>query len=480
MRSRGKKAITISRLLWQNYIVIIITSIALIVIPYAVLGLFAQIYSEDIPSYNYTASSIMQDSISDINLEGIIKNKGSVDVIQKDLSVIHLGGKETLGVKKFTMAELTDFFIDIKSNENDYHRDISFNNKEGFWVIVTFPISLKINIGIQYNKEAIGFNFFRMLVLTTLLGYAGIVFLSVILYSKYTARSFVKPMCILKDITVQIEKEDFQYVLQSNEEFTIKEFTQYKEALKHMSLELNKQRDLTQKELENRKSMVRDISHDLKNPLASIRGYSELYLNHQEISDEQKYTYVDSIYRNSIRANELITSLFEYSKIDSAEFKLQLSNVDICELIRNVAAEYIPKLEENNLIIQADIPEKEIFIRADSLQIRRVFCNLLDNAVKYQVNGTKIMIGLQVDEPSGMVKILVKDDGIGMKEEVLEHCFEPFSRGDRIRNSKTGGSGLGLAIVKRIIELHKGNITVTSRENEGCNFLIQLPLDRLN
>jgi signal transduction histidine kinase len=472
-RKNKGKPISISGYLWRNYIFIIVAATLLIIIPYLVLGLLSHIFQGSVKSNQYTATSIMADSIEDIDIKGVIDNKGGVDVITEDLSVIHLGGINTIPITRFTMEQFTKFLMATENGHSDYHRDIEYNDNKGFWLVVTFPVSLKLEIIVQYNNISNDFSFYLMLVATTFAGYGLLVLCSTILYARYTAKSFVKPMRVLQNFTKKIEEGGYENIEESNSQFHIKEFTQFKEALNHMASELKNQREISAKMSEDRKQMVRDISHDLKNPLASIRGYAELYLNHRELDQSQRDSYVDIIYRNSVRANELIVSLFQYSQVDSADFVLNKDNVDICELVRVKLVEFLPALEEQNLTVEADISEEEIMLSIDKQQMNRVLDNLLGNIVKYHSNATQVVMKVYWEENN--VKIVCADNGIGMAEDTAARCFDPFARADEVRNSKTGGSGLGLAIAKKIVEAHGGEISVVTKRGKGCTFYIELP-----
>lgn len=472
-RENTGKLISISGYLWRNYIFIIVAATLLIIIPYLVLGVLSQVFQSRVMSNQYTATSIMADSIEDIDINDVIDNKGSVDVITGDLSVMHLGGTNTIPVTQFTMEQFTEFLMKTENAYSDYHRDIAYNKNEGFWLVVTFPVSLRLELIIQYNKISKDFNFFFMLVAMAFAGYGLLVLCSTIVYAKYTAKSFIKPMRVLKNLTRKIEGGGYENVEGGNSQFRIKEFAQFQEALNHMASELKNQREISEKMSEDRKRMVRDISHDLKNPLASIRGYAELYLNHKELEQKQRDNYVDIIYRNSVRANELIVSLFQYSQVDSADFVLNKEIVDICEFLRVKLVEFLPALEEQNLEVEADIPEEEIMLSIDKQQMNRVLDNLLINIAKYHSNATQVV--MKVCRVGNNIQIVCADNGIGMDKETSIRCFEPFARADEVRNSKTGGSGLGLAIAKKIVEAHCGEIWVVTKKGEGCTFYIELP-----
>jgi signal transduction histidine kinase len=226
---------------------------------------------------------------------------------------------------------------------------------------------------------------------------------------------------------------------------------------------------------DNRKQLILDISHDLKNPLASVIGYAELCRDNPNLTQTEREAYLKVISENSLRANRLITDLFELSKMESSEFVSNKTSVDVCEFIREEMVTAISILEQAKFTYDFYIPEEEIMVQLDIEQMGRVFQNLLANALQYNSPGTNIT--LDVFRQDGEVFILFQDNGIGIPAEIADKIFQPFVRADRARNSRTGGSGLGLAIVEKLIAAHGGTITLKTAENDGCEFMIRLPED---
>ena len=121
-------------------------------------------------------------------------------------------------------------------------------------------------------------------------------------------------------------------------------------------------------------------------------GYSEMLLS-KEVNGQKQREYLQSIYDNSVRSNNILRSLFMYSKLGSAGFKPNTERTDICEYTRQIIAEYIPKFEENGFGYELSVPENEIFVSIDKELFRRVYDNLIENAMKYNQEGTKILTG---------------------------------------------------------------------------------------
>jgi signal transduction histidine kinase len=171
-----------------------------------------------------------------------------------------------------------------------------------------------------------------------------------------------------------------------------------------------------------------------------------------------------------VKANSLITDMFELSKLDSPEFKLQISRVDICEFLREQIGELIPQLEQEGYTYEFSIPEKEISAHIDLKHMQRVIQNLVSNTIKHTPKGTHITIALT--ETGDGIQLTYSDNGGGIPDELQDSIFNPFVRADTARS--TEGTGLGLAIVHRIVTAHGGSIRLDSNIKDGCSFIISL------
>ncbi|MDF2890071.1 MAG: hypothetical protein K0R80_438 [Clostridia bacterium] len=251
------------------------------------------------------------------------------------------------------------------------------------------------------------------------------------------------------------------------------EFGELESIFNEMAQQIEQEIFLRKQSEENRKNLILDISHDLKNPLTSMIGYAELAFNKTDISKEEYHNYMKVIYENGLRANSLISDLFELSKMESSEYAMNKTKLELCEYMREKMGDFISTLDKSGFIYDFDIPEKEIAAAIDEKQMDRVFQNLVANTVQYNTKGTKVTVSLL--EQGEDVIIIFKDNGIGIPAELAKDIFNPFVRADRARNSQTGGTGLGLAIVEKIIALHGGSISLKTDENCGCEFIIVIP-----
>ena len=206
--------------------------------------------------------------------------------------------------------------------------------------------------------------------------------------------------------------------------------------------------------MNDKERMMADISHDLKTPITSIQGYAKA-LSDGIIVDEDKDKYIKIIYEKSKKLTELINIFHEYSKLEHPDFNLIFEKVDLSEYLRAYIALKYEDIVESGFNIEVDIPEEEMEIKIDKVQLQRVFDNILGNSIKHNEKGTNIYVSLK--EKNDIYEIIIADDGKGISKDIANNIFEAFTVGDESRNSKQG-SGLGLAIAKTIVDLHGGTI----------------------
>lgn len=202
------------------------------------------------------------------------------------------------------------------------------------------------------------------------------------------------------------------------------------------------------------------IAHDLKTPMTSVLGFAKV-LSEGRVRPEERQEIYDIIFRKSNSMNELVNTLFEYAKLGTEEYDLQLEKTDMCVLFRDIIAEHYCEFEEHNIALEVDIPDTAITVRADRNELKRAFSNLLVNTYRHNPDGIKVR--LCVREKDGKCIVAVADTGYDIPEDMK--VFEPFVTENTARTFGNG-TGLGLAITKRIIDRHKACIYI-DRNFEG-------------
>ena len=231
--------------------------------------------------------------------------------------------------------------------------------------------------------------------------------------------------------------------------------------------------DITElKRLEQiRKDFVANVSHELKTPITSIKGFSETLLDGALHDEETLRSFLTIILNESNRLQLLIQELLHLSKMEQQVIELQCDDIDLVALLEEIGIMLSTRMQAKQIIFEMDIPVQAI-VEGDLPRIKQVFINLLSNAVNYTPVGGKV--GVIVKEEQDIVSVAIQDNGIGIENKELPRIFERFYRVDKARSRDSGGTGLGLSIVKHILEIHRGKVTVDSTVGVGTIFTVTL------
>jgi two-component system phosphate regulon sensor histidine kinase PhoR len=221
-----------------------------------------------------------------------------------------------------------------------------------------------------------------------------------------------------------------------------------------------------------RSDFVANVSHELKTPLTSIKGFVETLLEGALDDKENNRRFLKIIQNHTERLNNLVNDLLSLSHLESKEIVLVKNNFNLCQQLEEVMAGFKSQLKRKNVDLKNELPA-DISVIADKDRIEQVFTNLIDNAIKFnQENGFIKIYGQNIN---GKIKIIIEDSGIGIATKDIPRIFERFYRVDKARSRQLGGTGLGLSIVKHIVELHGGSVGVESSEGFGSKFWFILP-----
>lgn len=220
------------------------------------------------------------------------------------------------------------------------------------------------------------------------------------------------------------------------------------------------------------KEFTSNVSHELKTPLTSIQGYAETLLEEEALGPVHR-SFAEKIYRNSSHLSEMIEELFRLARLERVHPKLSLSLINFTQMMHEIKNEFSQELAKKNLDFQVENKTGSEMFLGSELYIRRVFTNLVENAVKYTDRGRVEVLMERTD--GGEYQFRVRDTGIGIPEEDIGRIFGRFYRVDKDRSRKSGGTGIGLAIVKHIVQLHKGRVWAESCLDEGTSIFFTLP-----
>jgi len=234
-------------------------------------------------------------------------------------------------------------------------------------------------------------------------------------------------------------------------------------------------RDVTElRKLEQmRTEFVGNVSHELRTPLTSIKGYVETLLDSDDYEPYILKRFLQIIKDEADRLEQLIVDLLDLSQIEAMSDGLDKGQINLNEVIEEVLTIMVPKAMDKDISLKVNVPEELSTITGNGSQVRQLYINLVDNAIKYTPDGGKVEIKVNEDEEEVWTEII--DTGMGIPKKDLERIFERFYRVDKARSRKMGGTGLGLSIVKHILEGHNGKIEVESEVEEGTKFIFSLP-----
>jgi two-component system, OmpR family, phosphate regulon sensor histidine kinase PhoR len=231
--------------------------------------------------------------------------------------------------------------------------------------------------------------------------------------------------------------------------------------------------DITElKKLEQvRKDFVANVSHELKTPITSLKGFAETLLDGAGENEEFRNKFLTIILNESDRLQDLIQDLLDLSKSEQG-FHLDIQPVNLKSLVQETVEILLPKAEKKNIDLSLSVAGSPM-MDGDPPRLKQIIINLVSNSLTYTpANGS---VKVNVEEKKEHVKLTIKDTGIGIKESEIPRIFERFYRVDKARSRNSGGTGLGLAIVKHLVEAHQGTIKVQSKLGEGSEFIILFP-----
>jgi signal transduction histidine kinase len=219
--------------------------------------------------------------------------------------------------------------------------------------------------------------------------------------------------------------------------------------------------------------LIAEIVHEVRTPLNALVAAAHL-LRRPELNPEQQQQLSETISNEVNRLNDMATDFLEFSRLESGRVQLQRESIDLAGLIRECSEVIRPQALSSNLELNMKLDANLPVIQGDRNRLKRLLLNLLTNAIKYnQPEGT---ITVQASKSSDCIHMQIKDDGIGIPEDLLPNIFERFYRAPRYEG-RVGGTGLGLAIAKRITQSHAGEIWVESKVGQGSVFHVKLPIE---
>ena len=312
-----------------------------------------------------------------------------------------------------------------------------------------------IMIGAMINK-----NFMKYLVIAM----AATLIITSSLITAWINKDIYKPLKELSAAMQHIAEGDFDYrMTQAREDELGTLFENYEQ----MRLQLKENEEEKAENEKKSKELVSNISHDLKTPITSIKGYVEGIMDGVADTPEKMDKYIKTIYNKANDMDKLINELTTYSGIDSNKIPYHFHIINVSDYFSDCVEEVGLDLESKNIHLNyTNLAPADTCIVADPEQLKKVINNIIGNSIKYMGHNNGV-IDIRILDEGESVKIEIEDNGKGIPAKDIGNVFERFFRSDASRNSMQGGSGIGLSIVKKIIEDHGGYVWATSKEGEG-------------
>jgi len=411
-----------------------------------------------------------------------IQNKRNARLVEYFQQIYKSDGKwsATSGEEMKHEAYMSDYCLTLLDGNRKVvwemdHNDIKFKNhmmlngKEEKGVYNTSSFAIDVNektvgyilVG-QYSsvlltKEDISFK----TEINKSIAFSGVLTLLIVaIISLILSKQFSEPIKAVSNTSVNLSRGN--YDSRSNIKSNIEEIRNLTESINSLGEKLNSQ-DLL------RKRLISDISHEIRTPLNVLQNNLEAMIDGIiPVSTDKLNNLNDEV----IRFGKLLNNLNTLKEIESDEILINLGLVNMGELLSSVIGDFsIEATEKNIQLVMTKEDKKEFMVLGDYDKLKQVFINLISNGIKFtNING---IVEINISSDINIVKIQIKDNGIGIKKEDLTFIFERMYRGDKSRH-KIEGSGIGLTIAKKILALHSATIDVESKENKGTTFTVSI------
>ncbi len=385
---------------------------------------------------------------------------GRILVVDSKLNIL----KDTYGIEDGNTIISEDVIKSLRGSNSIYQ------NKEENYIEMTVPIALNTTKDINIMGVILmNFSIKNIHSISSVLSQkASVLFLTtailILVYAFFYSGVFTKPFINLRKAIGHLTDG---YMDEEVKVDGFYEIRQISNSLNQMLLRI--------KNLErSRQEFVSNVSHELKTPITSIKVLADSLIMQENVPTELYREFLVDITEEIERENKIITDLLSLVKLDKTASEMNITSIKINDLLELLLKRLRPIAKKNNieLIYESFRP---VMAEVDEVKLSLALSNLIENAIKYNVDDGWVRVSLNADHKYFYVK--VSDSGIGIPEEAQDSIFDRFYRVDKARSRGTGGTGLGLSITKNAVHMHKGAIKVYSKENEGTTFTVRVPIN---
>ncbi len=287
----------------------------------------------------------------------------------------------------------------------------------------------------------------------------------------YLTKTILRPLKGMSEAMEHLTSGDLDYEVLSSGDGEIREVFDAIERLR-LRLKLSVSDEITREE--EHRMLIANISHDLKTPITSIKGYVEGLRDGVAANPAMTRRYLDTILAKTDTLENMVNNLSLYSKL-SAAAEYDIEDRDILDFAAEMLKEY--EIDLKNAEISPSLGGEHLTAAFDRAKMKRVFSNVIENAIKYKIPNERGSLGITVSRDGGFAVIAFSDSGIGISEDEEKRVFETFYRADKARNMNVSGNGLGLSICDRIVREHGGRMWLRSNgEKAGVTVYIRLKI----
>lgn len=297
--------------------------------------------------------------------------------------------------------------------------------------------------------------------------------LLILLFGLYLARSTAQPVREVATAASDLAAGDFSVRLAEGGPGEVGElttaFNHMAEELERRGRELQSQNEMLRESEYKKSELIRIVSHELRTPLASILGFTSVLLN-RDVSAEERQTYLEIIDREGKRLSGLLNDFLDAERLDQGHLQLEPELIDVGKVVAEQVRLFEGQSDKHTLDMV--LRQRPLPVNGDPNRLAQVVGNLLSNAIKYSPEGGTVRV--VAEQENGLVRVSVRDEGLGIPEELQERVFAKFFRGDATA-SGIPGSGLGLTIARSVVEAHGGRMDFESGRGKGSIFWLELP-----
>lgn len=409
---------------------------------------------DQFPDFKQVAASDLYEPDGSLNGDLPEEYGGWLELVDGEGSIIAVQGEKQDEITEYRDSHLFAQMDTYRNNESVTYHAYSVEGEGGEQYVLLWKIPER------FNKVLLA-------IFIAAVSFIVLLFVALYFYTRYSVRQMKKPLRQIVEGIKEMEKFRYEKRLDFLAE---KEFAEIRDAFNGMAERLQLAAADKEAAEQNKRNVLLHLSHDLKTPMTTVLGYSQLLLDNPQSNESQKRQYIQYIHDKSSYMSKLIQDLFELARLDDDQLKSNLTKVNLTKWLQQKIAEFYPEITHKGFRLQVDIPETPLFVKIDPMQMNRVIANLIGNALKYNSSGTTLYVSCEGKDVH--VVLWLGDDGIGFPEQGREKLFEAFVRGD---SSIKDGTGLGLTICRKIIAHHQGTIELVEDQRYPTLFRIILP-----